>query len=52
MCIFDVLIPDINGRMNLSGDGSVTLMSDGRFGCERCVRRAEGSVCVTQRLQG
>lgn len=29
------LLQDINGQMNLSGDGSVTLVSDGRFRWER-----------------
>lgn len=46
------LFQDINGKMSLSGDGSVTLMSDGRFGCERCMGRAEGSACASRRLQG
>lgn len=46
------LFQDINGKMNLSGDGSVTLMSDGRFRCERCLGRAEGSACGPGRLQG
>lgn len=46
------LVQDINGKTNLSGDGSVTLMSDGRFRCERCMRRAEDAACVSWRLQG
>lgn len=46
------LFQDINGKMNLSGDGSVTLMSDGRFRCERCMGCAEGSACAGRRLQG
>lgn len=46
------LFQDINGKMNLSADGSVTLMSDGRFRCERCMGRAEDSACVSRRLQG
>lgn len=37
------LFQDINAQMNLSGDGPVTLMSDGRLRCERCPGRAEGS---------
>lgn len=46
------LFQDINGKMNLSADGSVTLMSDGRLRCERCLGRAEGSACANRRLQG
>lgn len=34
--------------MNLSGDGSVTLMSDGRFLCERCTGRAAGSARASE----
>lgn len=43
---------DINAKMNLSADGSVTLMSDGRFRCERCLRRAEDPACVSRRQPG
>ncbi|XP_033032640.1 uncharacterized protein LOC117062866 [Trachypithecus francoisi] len=35
---------DINGKMNLSGDGSATLMSDGRFGLNgQCFRTLENT---------